>query len=130
MREPRGHKDMFGVLLTEPTTPDADYGALFIDSAGAIDMCGHGLMALTTALIELGLVAAVAPHTTLRFDTPAGRVEARALIAGERVSSVSLTNVPAFVLERDVAIRLAGVGEVRVDVVFGGNFFALVPASA
>jgi proline racemase len=130
MQEPRGHKDMFGVVLTEPTTPDADYGALFIDSAGAIDMCGHGLMALTTALIELGLVAAVAPDTTLRFDTPAGRVEARAQIHGERVSAVSLTNVPAFVLERDVAIRVAGVGKVRVDVVFGGNFFALVPASA
>lgn len=130
MREPRGHKDMFGVILTEPTTPDADYGALFIDSAGAIDMCGHGLMALTTALIEIGMVPAVAPETSLRFDTPVGRVEARAQIEVERVSAVSLTNVPAFVLERDVAISLEGVGEVRVDVVFGGNVFALVRASA
>lgn len=130
MREPRGHKDMFGVILTEPTSTDADYGALFIDSAGAIDMCGHGLMALSTALIEVGMVPALEPETSLRFDTPVGRVEARATLEGERVGEVSLTNVPAFVLERDVAISLAGVGEVRVDVVFGGNVFALVPASA
>jgi proline racemase len=87
-------------------------------------------MDLTTALIEIGMVPAVAPETSLRFDTPVGRVEARATLEGERVGAVTLTNGPAFVLERDVAISLAGVGEVPVDVVFGGNVFALVPASA
>lgn len=129
MQEPRGHKDMFGVVLTTPTTAESDYGALFIDCAGAIDMCGHGLMALTTALIEIGMVQASAPDTILRFDTPAGFVETQAHVQGRRVSSVSVKNVPSFVAVRDFAIRLPGLGEVLVDVVFAGNFFALVPGS-
>lgn len=130
MQEPRGHKDMFGVILTTPTTAESNYGALFIDSTGAIDMCGHGLMALATALIEVGMVKANAPETILRFNTPAGLVETRAHVQGERVSSVTVKNVPSFVAIRDFGVRLPDLGMVVVDVVFAGNFFAMVPGSA
>lgn len=130
MQEPRGHKDMFGIILTPPTDERADYGVLFIDSAGYIDMCGHGIMAVTTALIEIGMVPSVAPETAVLFDTPAGLVEARARIEGQRVADVSVANVPSFLYARDVAIELPELGRIHVDVAFGGNFFALVPAKA
>lgn len=130
IQEPRGHKNMFGVILTAPTSAAADFGALFIDSGGAIDMCGHGLMALTTALIETGQVQVDVPETRLCFDTAAGLVETRAKIEAQRVSSVSVTNVPSFVIAQDLGIWLPTIGEVAVDVVFAGNFVALVPGSA
>jgi proline racemase/trans-L-3-hydroxyproline dehydratase len=130
MQEPRGHKDMFGIILTPPTSERADYGVLFIDSAGYIDMCGHGIMAVTTALIEIGMVPPIGPETAVLFDTPAGLVEARASIEGNEVVDVSVANVPSFLYARDVAIELPELGRISVDVAFGGNFFALVPAQA
>lgn len=130
IQEPRGHKNMFGVILTAPTSAIADFGALFIDSAGAIDMCGHGLMALTTVLIESGMVRADAHENTLRFDTSAGLIETTATIDQQRVSSVSVTNVPSFVVAQNLGVWLPEIGEVFVDVVFAGNLVALVSGSA
>lgn len=130
MQEPRGHKDMFGVVLTPPVSQRAHYGVLFIDNAGYIDMCGHSIMSATTVLIEIGMVSPAEPETAVVFDTPAGSVEARARVEGNRVIEVSVANVPSFVYAKDVAIDLPEIGSISVDVAFGGNFFALVQAKA
>ena len=130
MQEPRGHKDMFGIVLTPPIRQEAHYGVLFIDSEGYIDMCGHSIMSATTALIEIGMVLPIEPETCVIFDTPAGLIEASARIEGNRVIDVSVANVPSFLYAKDVAIDLRGIGSINVDVAFGGNFFALVPAKA
>ncbi len=70
MQEPRGHKDMFGIILTPPAHPKAHYGLLFIHSEGYIDMCGHSIMSATTALIETGMVSPSEPETRVVLDTP------------------------------------------------------------
>lgn len=128
MQEPRGHKDMFGVVLMPPTRQEAHYGILFIDSEGYIDMCGHSIMSATTVLIETGMVQPIEPETCVIFDTPAGLIEARARIEGNRVIEVSVANVPSFLYAKDVVIDLPEIGSINVDVAFGGNFFALVQA--
>jgi proline racemase/trans-L-3-hydroxyproline dehydratase len=128
MQEPRGHRDMFGVVLLSPTIEHADYGILFMDGAGYIDMCGHGVMAAATALIETGTVSPTGPETRIVFDTPAGLVEGRARVEGSRVLDVTVANVPSFLYAQDVEIRLVPHGSVGIDVAFGGNFFALVSA--
>ena len=130
MQEPRGHQDMFGVILTTATSADANYGALFIHSGGMLDMCGHGLMALTTVLLETGWVQACAPETVLRFNTAAGLVETRARIEAGQVSGVSVINVPSYVLAHDLRISVPHIGEVLVDLVYAGNVFALVSGTA
>jgi proline racemase/trans-L-3-hydroxyproline dehydratase len=127
LHEPRGHRDMFGVILVPPTIDQADYGILFMDSAGYIDMCGHSVMGATAALIEMGIIAAREPQTKIIFDTPAGLVESYARVAGNRIVEVSIANVPSFLYQRDVEIHLPDLGAIRIDVSFGGNFFALVP---
>jgi len=119
---------MFGVILTAPVSAQADYGILFMDSAGYIDMCGHSVMAAATVLIELGMVVAREPVTTIVFDTPAGLVESQAQVVGNRVVDVAIANVPAFVYQREVEIQVPERGALRLDIAFGGNFFALVPA--
>jgi proline racemase/trans-L-3-hydroxyproline dehydratase len=128
LHEPRGHRDMFGVILVAPTTDQADYGILFMDSAGYIDMCGHSVMGAATALMEMGIVAIREPGTKIVFDTPAGLVESNARVVGSRVVEVSISNVPCFLYQREVEIDIQDLGNVRIDVSFGGNFFAMAPA--
>jgi proline racemase len=127
--EPRGHADMYGAILTPPVTPEADFGVLFLTNEGYSTMCGHGIIALATALIETGAVERQAPETSIVFDAPAGLIRARACIEDDRVVSVSFVNVPSFQFARALAIEIS-IGKITVDVAFGGAFYALVDAKS
>jgi proline racemase len=128
--EPRGHKDMFGVILVPPTTACAHYGVLFVDPTGYLDMCGSGIMAVTTVLLETGMVPMIEPETVIVLDTPAGLIESRAQVTGTQALSVSVANVPSFLWAKDVGLSLPDGRDISIDVAFGGNFFALVSAKA
>jgi proline racemase len=129
MWEPRGHADMYGCILTPPVTPGAAYGVLFMHNEGYSTMCGHGIIALTTALLETGQLPRIAPITEVGYDTPAGFVLARAEIESDRVRRVTFRNVPSFVHTAGLRIVVEGMS-ITVDVVFGGAFYALVEATA
>lgn len=129
MWEPRGHADMYGCLLTPPVTPGATHGVLFMHNEGYSTMCGHGIIALTTALIECGMVPRGGPITEVGYDTPAGFVLARAEVDDDRVRRVTFQNVLSFVHTAALPVMVGG-REVCVDVAFGGAFYALVEASA
>jgi proline racemase len=122
MREPRGHGAMSGAILQPPTRPDADWGVLFIEVSGCLPMCGHGTIGVATVLVETGMVPAQEPETLVRLDTPAGLVEARVAVSGGRATAVTIRNVPSFLYERDHPL-----GDLTVDIAFGGNFYAFVP---
>ncbi len=131
MWEPRGHYDMYGAVVTPPVTDRADLGVLFMHNEGYSTMCGHGVIALVTALIETGAFPARGRETPVALDTPAGLVRATAhLDSAGRVSRVSFLNVPSFLYERDLALDVPGIGEVRADIVFGGAFYAVLPAAS
>jgi proline racemase len=125
MFEPRGHADMYGCLLTEPVTHDGDLGVLFIHNEGYSTMCGHGVIALVTVLLEMNMLS---PRDVIRLDTPAGRVTARANFDGQRVRSVAFENVPSFAYKLDQSVDVPGIGDVRYDVAFGGAFYAYCKA--
>ena len=127
MNEPRGHSAMSGAILQPPTRPDADYGVLYIEVSGCLPMCGHGTMGVATVLVETGMVEVTEPVTTIRLDTPAGLVIADVRVEGGAARAVTLTNVPSFLLERDVTVEVEGFGAVRYDMAFGGNFYAILP---
>jgi trans-L-3-hydroxyproline dehydratase len=129
MLEPRGHADMYGCLLTPPTTEDGDFGVLFMHNDGFSTMCGHGIIGVVTVAIECGLVPALGPAPTLRIDTPAGRVVANATVKRRQVEQVAFTNVPSFLLASDLATAVPGLGIVRCDLAFGGAFYAYVDAA-
>jgi len=126
MQEPRGHNDMFGVIITPPCNPQAHYGILFIDNSGYLDMCGHSIIGTATALIETGMVSSTEPETVIVFDTPVGLVSSYAKIENNRLVEVSFSNVPAFLYAENVHIDTPSLGSVCCDVAFGGNFFATV----
>jgi proline racemase len=99
---------MYGCLLTPPVTPGATYGVLFMHNEGYSTMCGHGIIALTTALLETGMVARTGTVTTIGYDTPAGFVLARAMVDGDRVRQVTFENVPSFVHTAALPITIDG----------------------
>ncbi len=129
MWEPRGHYDMYGCVLTPPVTPTADLGVLFLHNEGYSTMCGHGVIALVTALLETGALPARGPQTPVNLDTPAGLVRAVAhLDAHGHVERVSFLNVASFLYARDVVLEVPGYGRVMADIAFGGAFYAILPA--
>jgi proline racemase len=130
MREPRGHSAMSGAILQPPARPDADWGVLFVEVSGCLPMCGHGTIGVATVLVETGMVAVLEPETVVRLDTPGGLVEARVEVAAGRARSVTLRNVPSFLLSRDGRVDVEGLGEVAYDMAFGGNFYAIVDAAS
>jgi proline racemase len=131
MLEPRGHADMYGALLTEPVTPGAHAGVLFMHNEGWSTMCGHGVVAVTTIAIERDLIWSGGAGFVL--DAPAGAVESRAAMSetngDRRVSSVAFRNVPSFVFEAGLPITIDG-RSMMVDISFGGAFYAIVDAEA
>ena len=130
MREPRGHADMYGAVLTEPVSAGAHAGVLFMHNAGYSTMCGHGVIAVVKIALEEGLLRLPDPATDIVLDTPAGTVRARANLRDDgRVEEVSFVNVPSFVLRAGTPVEVEG-RLVPVDVAFGGAFYAIVDGEA
>ncbi len=125
MFEPRGHDMMSGSILYPPTREDCDVAILFIETSGCLPMCGHGTIGTVTTAIERGLVTPKVPGV-LRLDTPAGLVIAEYRQQGPHVEEVKLTNVPSFLHAEGLTAQVEGLGEVTVDVAYGGNFYAIV----
>ncbi len=130
MHEPRGHGAMSGAVLQQSTRPDADVGVVFIEVSGCLPMCGHGTIGTATVLVETGMVPVKEPVTVIRLDTPAGVVEAAVEVEGGRAKSVAIRNVPSYLHLRDATVRVHEVGDVVLDLAWGGNFYALLPAAS
>jgi 4-hydroxyproline epimerase len=127
MFEPRGHDMMSGSILYPPTREDCDVAILFIETSGCLPMCGHGTIGTVTFILEQGLVTPRTPGI-LKLDTPAGLVEAHYEKNGDVVERVRIVNVPSFLLGRAYPVEVEGLGEITVDVAYGGNFYAIVEA--
>ena len=125
MYEPRGHDMMSGSILYPPTRPDCDVAVLFIETSGCLPMCGHGTIGTITMGIENGLIT---PRELgkLAIETPAGRVEIGYRQEGRFVEEVRLTNVPGYLHAEGLTAGIEGLGEIVVDVAYGGNFYAIV----
>ena len=125
--EPRGHDNQFGALVLNTEKNSADYGLIFLENSGYLDMCGHGTIGVTTALIELGMVEPIEPVTTINYETVAGPVEAKATIKNGSVVEVSIIDVPSFYVGA-FEVEMDGYGSIPVDVAYGGNFYVITDA--
>ena len=128
MLEPRGHNDMFGSIMTAACSPEADFGIIFMDGGGYLNMCGHGSIGAATIAVETGIVPMKEPVTEVNMEAPAGLIRAKVEVKNGKVQSVSIVNVPAFLYKADQQIDLPGYVKITFDISFGGSFFAIVPA--
>ena len=128
MWEPRGHHEMYGCLLVASAHQQADTGVLFFHNEGYSTMCGHGIIGLTTIMLERRLFPLSIPTSTIRFDTPSGLVTAKASLDKGKVRSVAFLNVSSFVLAVGQTVRVPGIGPVQYDIAFGGAFYAFCQA--
>ncbi len=128
--EPRGTAGTTVNLLLPPCRPEADAGFLILQADRAHAMSGSNAMCVATALLETGVVAMVEPVTRLVLDTPAGLVGVDAECRDGRCARVTLDMPPSFAAELDVVLDVDGLGPVRLDIAFGGVFYALVDARA
>lgn len=127
LNEPRGHVAMYGGFLTPPSSDEFDAGIIWSDGIMCNDMCGHGTIALGMAMVAQGWVPESNDgHTFIRLETTAGLVTAEVKSNDESVEWTRFENVPAFLAAADIPITLPHIGDVKVDVAWGGNYFAIV----
>ena len=115
MFEPRGHDMMSGSILYPAHDPENDIAVLFIETSGCLPMCGHGTIGTITIGIEKGLIKPKTPGK-VRLETPAGLIEISYQMAGEKVSSVKLTNVVSYLHSSDLVADCPVLGELNIDV--------------
>lgn len=124
--EPRANVAMSVNLLVAPIRPDADAGFIVLQADRAHPMSGSNCICVVTALLESGRLPMVEPETTVRLDTPAGLIVARARCENGRCVGVSLDNVPSFAELLDHEIETPQWGRIKIDVAFGGVYYALI----
>jgi len=126
--EPRGHKDLYGAILTEPCSDEADIGVIFMNNHGFEPMCGHGLIGVARSVLESGLISVDTAVTGLTVDTAVGIVKAHVRRPEGQGCWVAFENVASFAYQLDVPLHLPDGRSLMVDIAFGGNFFLLVDA--
>jgi 4-hydroxyproline epimerase len=125
MFEPRGHDMMSGSILYPPHDPENDIAVLFIETSGCLPMCGHGTIGTITIAIEHGLIVPKVAGR-VRMETPAGLVNITYKQVNGKVQSVKLTNIASYLAASDLVIDFPPLGEIIVDVAYGGNFYAII----
>ena len=127
MREPRGHRGMFGAILCPATRPEVDFGIIWIDHDGSyLNMCGHGTIGIGMMAVDCGLVPTREPVTHIAVDMPAGLVRIDVTVENGRARSAAFTNVPSFLYRKDIELEVPGYPPLLVDISFGGSFFGAI----
>jgi 4-hydroxyproline epimerase len=125
MFEPRGHDMMSGSILYPPCDPANDIAVLFIETSGCLPMCGHGTIGTVTIAIEEGLVVPK-KEGVLKIEVPAGLIHIEYKQENKKVTSVKLRNIKSFLATEGITATCPDLGELTLDVSYGGNFYAIV----
>jgi 4-hydroxyproline epimerase len=116
---------MSGSILYPPHHPENDIAVLFIETSGCLPMCGHGTIGTITIAIEEGLIQPKV-EGVVKMEAPAGLVNISYKMKDKKVASVKLTNVASYLASTELSIDCPDLGELTIDVSYGGNFYAIV----
>lgn len=130
LNEPRGGVYKHVNLLVPPVHPAADMGWIIMEPVYTPPMSGSNTMCVATVLLETGILPMQEPITRITLEAPAGLIEVEATCRHGRVEAVKLWNEPSFVARLDAPLHVAGIGDLQVDVAYGGDSFVLVDARA
>ncbi len=130
MNEPRGRPSLNTNILMPPCSPKADMGLLIMANDEYAYMSGSNLICASTVILETGMVPMQEPETELTWDTAAGLISVTACCAAGKCQSVTFTNVAAFVAALDLTVSVPGLGDIAVDIAWGGMWYAFVDAAS
>ncbi|MEG1971754.1 MAG: proline racemase family protein, partial [Oscillospiraceae bacterium] len=125
LQQPRGCLSLMCAVLTDTNVEGADFGLFYMDAGGYQPMCGAGTMAAAKCIVESGMVKRTSPKTRVTFETGAGLVSVD-VNETPQGTTTTLNNAPAFLYMQDKLIDVPTIGKIKFDMVFGGNFFAVV----
>lgn len=128
-KEPRGSKEILAALVTGNVTPNAKFGLIYMDARRYPFLCGHATIGAVVTLAKTGFLSLGQGENSVVVDTPSGPMEALVFVKGEKIGAVAMNMVPSFVYATDKEINVKGFGEIRVDIVCTGGFFAMVDLS-
>lgn len=129
IREPRGHRNMLGSIVTAPVAPGSAFGALFLHAYGLFDGCGDSTFSTAAAAIETGMVEPVEPQTRFAIDTVLGPLQIEADVTNGEITEVRFENVPSYHVG-DVTIDVPELGPVTIQMAFGGLYFGFIDAAS
>ena len=129
MWEPRGHADMYGLLVVPPQRDDSDFGVIFMHNEGYSTMCGHATLAISNCAAQLKWIDLKQPETIIKIDAPCGQLTSFIKSEAGKVCDVSFENVPSFVVELDAKVNHPTYGELTYDLAYGGAFYGYVDVS-
>lgn len=127
LREPRGHRNLLGAILTDPVSDDSAYGILFLHPSGMFDGCGDSTFSAGTALVELGMVPALEPVTRFSLDTVLGRLEIEVDVKEKAVEQIRFRNVASYHVG-DFEVTLPDGRKLEIEVAFGGLYYGFIRA--
>lgn len=131
MYEPRGHADMYGVLVVEPENKESDFGVIFMHNEGYSTMCGHATIAISKLAVEQKWVKTTRPVTKIKIDAPCGVLESFVAIGeNDKIESISFNCVPSFVVALNEEVFVDQIGKIEYDLAYGGAFYAYVDADS
>jgi proline racemase len=130
LQEPRGYPALCCNLIVPPVHPDADAGFIIMEQTEYPAMSGSNTICVTTVLLETGMIAVQEPITEITLESPAGLITVSAEVSDGNVTNVTFENVPAFAVHLDEKIEVPELGEVTVDVAYGGMFYSIADAES
>lgn len=125
LREPRGYPAHCCNIIVPPSHPEADAGYIIMEQVEYPVMSGGNTISVVTVLLEMGMLPMKEPVTQLTLEAPAGLIRVSAECSNGKVKNVTFRNVPAFAAHLDAEIDVPHLGKVRVDVGWGGMFYAI-----
>ena len=126
LREPRGYPAANCNLILPSNNPEAVAGFVIMEQTEYPGMSGTNTICVVTTLIETGMVEVNEPFTDFKLDTPAGLISIRAEVSNGKATNVTFENVPAFSVYTNESISVPEIGEVKVDVAYGGMFYVIL----
>ena len=128
--EPRGHADLYGLILVEPDSPAAVAALILVHNEGYGSMCGHGALALARYAVDCGLLTnPINPETTLTFQFPCGLIDVSVENKDGKSGISRFRSVPSYISHKDHKVYVSGYGGLVLDICFGGAYFAILDAS-
>ena len=125
-KEPRGPRGTLAAVVTENVSPEASFGLLFMDARRYLHLCGHATIGAVATLAEIGTLKLDEGQNVVSVDTPSGIMTVRVTLTDGAIVSLALKMVPSFVYQVDQKVKVDGFGEVVIDLVCTGGYFAMV----